>query len=73
MTFLVFKFQTYTANTQIGESAACATAMFTGVKANAEVIGFDSKTGLGKCNGTRPNHQVTSIFDWAQQANIKTG
>lgn len=57
----------------IGESAACATAMFTGVKTNAEVIGFDAKTKYKNCTSSKPTNKLMTLFDWAQEAGMKTG
>ncbi|XP_063708293.1 alkaline phosphatase-like [Culicoides brevitarsis] len=64
--------KTFTANTMVGESAACATAMFTGVKTNAEVIGFDGKMQYNNCSTSKPT-KLQTIFDWAQEAGMKTG
>lgn len=57
----------------IGESAACATAMFTGVKTNAEVIGFDARTKYNNCTSAKSSNKLMTLFDWAQEAGMKTG
>lgn len=57
----------------VGESAACATAMFTGIKTNAEVIGFDAKTKYNNCTASKPTNKLMTLFDWAQEAGMKTG
>lgn len=38
------------------------------------MIGFDAKTSFAQCNDTKPsNNKLTNIFDWAQEAGLKTG
>uniref|UniRef100_A0A336LPP2 alkaline phosphatase n=1 Tax=Culicoides sonorensis TaxID=179676 RepID=A0A336LPP2_CULSO len=65
--------KTFTSNTMIGESAACATAMFTGVKTNSEVIGFDARTKFNNCSSHKQSSKLMTLFDWAQEAGLKTG
>lgn len=57
----------------VGESAACATAMFTGVKTNSEVIGLDARTKFNNCSTSKPYNKLMTLFDWAQNAGLKTG
>ena len=63
--------QTDTANSQISESAAAATALFCGVKTNFESLGVDSSAGKHACNNIESH--TPSIVTWAQQQNLKTG
>lgn len=63
--------QTDTANSQISESAAAATALFCGVKTNFESLGVDSSAGKNAC--TNIDSHTPSIASWAQQQNLKTG
>lgn len=62
---------TETANSQISESAAAATALFSGVKTNLENLGVDASAGKDACNNVESHTQ--SIISWAQKQNIKTG
>ena len=41
----LFSFQTYTVDAQVTDSAAAATALFSGVKTNYKLVGFDSRQG----------------------------
>lgn len=63
--------QTDTANSQISESAAAATALFCGVKTNFESLGVDSSAGKNACNYI--DSHTPSIVSWAQAQNLKTG
>lgn len=63
--------QTDTANSQISESAAAATALFCGVKTNFENLGVDSSAGRNVCSNI--DSHTPSIISWAQQQNLKTG
>jgi len=63
--------QTDTANTQIAESAAAATALFCGVKTNFESLGVDA-TAEDICSGSSEAH-TSSLMAWAQQQKVKTG
>lgn len=63
--------QTDTANTQISESAAAATALFCGVKTNFENLGVDVSAGKNVCSNIKSHTQ--SIMSWAQKQNLKTG
>lgn len=62
---------TDTANSQISESAAAATALFCGVKTNLENLGVDASAGKEACSKVESHTQ--SIISWAQKQNIKTG
>lgn len=65
-------FQTYNADAQIGESSACATALWCGVKANYETVGLDSDGKFGDCISSI-NSRVDSIITWAQEQGKATG
>lgn len=62
---------TDTANSQISESAAAATALFCGVKTDFESLGVDVTAGKDACNNI--GSHTKSIVSWAQQKNLKTG
>jgi alkaline phosphatase len=64
--------QTDTANSQISESAAAATALFCGVKTNFESLGVDI-TANNKNTCKSLDSYSSSIISWAQEKNLKTG
>ncbi|CAG0897069.1 unnamed protein product, partial [Darwinula stevensoni] len=55
---------TYIANSQVGDSGACATALFCGVKGNFETVGLDPSGRYQDCSTARSAH-VPCLFDWA--------
>jgi alkaline phosphatase len=63
--------KTDTANSQISESAAAATALFCGVKTNFENLGVDASAGKDACSNIESH--TSSIISWAQSRNLKTG
>ncbi|XP_053648046.1 alkaline phosphatase-like [Cherax quadricarinatus] len=64
----------YTLNEQIPDSAATATAFFTGSKANQYTLGLDSTVFKNQCvKSLNPCRWQTSILDWAQKAGKHTG
>lgn len=63
--------KTDTANSQISESAAAATALFCGVKTNFENLGVDASAEKDACKNIESH--TTSIVSWAQSKNLKTG
>lgn len=63
--------KTDTANSQISESAAAATALFCGVKTNFENLGVDASAGKDACKNIESH--TSSIISWAQNKNLKTG
>jgi alkaline phosphatase len=63
--------KTDTANSQISESAAAATALFCGVKTNFENLGVDASAGKDGCSNIESH--TSSIISWAQSRNLKTG
>lgn len=64
--------QTDSADSQITDSAAAATALFSGVKTNSENLGVDERadTPLSAC---ADDARVSSIMSWAQERKLKTG
>ena len=58
--------QTYTADSQIGDSTGCATALMCGVKANVNTVGLDKSAKFEDCFESF-NAQVPSLVDWAQK------
>ncbi|XP_064090421.1 alkaline phosphatase, tissue-nonspecific isozyme-like [Macrobrachium nipponense] len=66
--------KTYTANAQVPDSAATATAYLHGVKCNQGTIGVDSNVKENDCEAMRnPAFQTTSIAKWFQDAGRSTG
>ena len=66
-------FQTYCVNAQTPDSAATASAMFTGVKTNYYTMGFDNSIVLGNVTSETTARKVDSILKWAQDAGKDTG
>ncbi|XP_071446825.1 alkaline phosphatase-like [Hetaerina americana] len=64
--------KTYNADAQIGESAACATALLCGVRANAETVGLDSTARFEDCPSSHAS-RVPSLLDWAHHEGKATG
>ena len=58
-------FQTYNIDSQVGDSGACATALFTGVKSRFETIGLDQNGIFEDCSSVL-NSRVSSVVEWAQ-------
>uniref|UniRef100_A0A0C9S0U6 Alkaline phosphatase n=1 Tax=Fopius arisanus TaxID=64838 RepID=A0A0C9S0U6_9HYME len=66
--------KTYNTNKQVPDSASTATALFTGVKTNYQVVGVDSNVKLNDCEASlNDDYRLTSIIDWAQNAGKATG
>lgn len=67
-------FQTYAVDRTVPDSACTATALFGGVKTNFDVGGVDGGVLLNDCsNSLKPEHRVSSMVDWAQEAGKDTG
>ncbi|XP_063985258.1 alkaline phosphatase-like isoform X2 [Diachasmimorpha longicaudata] len=65
--------KTYNTNKQVPDSASTATALFSGVKTNSQVVGLDGNVGVGDCEGSLDeSYHVKSIIDWAQEAGFVT-
>lgn len=60
--------KTYNIDKQVPDSAATATALFTGVKAAYKTLGLNPAT-----DNSTENDRLPSIMDWAQAANKRTG
>ncbi|RZF36964.1 hypothetical protein LSTR_LSTR004652 [Laodelphax striatellus] len=66
--------KTYCVNSQVADSACTATAYLTGVKNNRATIGVTANVTKYDCRAEQDSkNHVTSIFDWAQNANKSTG
>ncbi|XP_015115927.1 alkaline phosphatase, tissue-nonspecific isozyme isoform X2 [Diachasma alloeum] len=66
--------KTYNTNKQVPDSASTATALFSGVKTNSQVVGLDSNVGVGDCEGSLDeSYHVESVIEWAQRAGKATG
>ncbi len=64
--------KTYNTNQQVADSAGAATALLSGVKTKAGVIGLDDGALRGDC-ASAAGHEVASLFDLAQAAGMATG
>ncbi|XP_071535264.1 alkaline phosphatase-like [Panulirus ornatus] len=66
--------KTYALDQQIPDSAATATAFFTGSKANKFTLGLDSSVFQDQCMASlNPSTWQTSVLTWAQKAGKHTG
>jgi len=64
--------KTYNTNQQVPDSAGTATALLSGVKTMARVIGVDSGVVRGDC-ASQAGHETESLFDLAEAAGMATG
>ena len=60
--------KTYNIDKQVPDSAATATALFTGVKSAYKTLGLNPAS-----ENSTENDRLSSIMDWAQAANKRTG
>lgn len=60
--------KTYNIDKQVPDSAATATALFTGVKSAYKTLGLNPAT-----DNSTENDRLPSIMDWAQTAEKRTG
>ncbi|OXA45828.1 Intestinal-type alkaline phosphatase [Folsomia candida] len=66
--------QTYNVDRQVPDSAATATALFSGVKANYYTMGLDGTAQFNVCRtDVEAKAKVSSIIDWAIAAGKSTG
>jgi alkaline phosphatase len=66
--------KTYAVDKQVTDSAASATALFTGVKTNYMMLGLDARAKYNVCDSSTNNKSsVSSIMTWAQDASKDTG
>ena len=68
-----FIIKTYNVDRQTPDSAATATALFSGSKTNFYTLGYDSNIRLGSAKSAKNAKQLTSILDWGQSAGKRTG
>ncbi|KAG8212776.1 hypothetical protein J437_LFUL019741, partial [Ladona fulva] len=67
------KAKTYNVDKQVPDSAGTATAIFTGVKSNYYMIGFDSFATFNVCDKeTNKMSELSSVMQWAQNAGKAT-
>lgn len=57
----------------MGDSAATAVAMFSGVKAVHKTLGFTGPVVFKKPSSEKEAEKLTTILNWAQEAKMKTG
>merc|ERR1719334_680215 len=60
--------KTYNVDRQTPDSAATATALFSGIKTNFYTLGYDSNIRLGSAKSAKNAKQLTSVLDWGQSA-----
>lgn len=66
--------KTYNVNKQVPDSAGTATAIFTGVKSNFYMLGYDVKAPYNSCDTEiNKNSALTSLMQWAQDVGKSTG
>jgi alkaline phosphatase len=66
--------KTYAVDKQVTDSAASATALFTGVKTNYMILGLDARAKYNVCDSPTYNKSsVSSIMTWAQDSSKDTG
>ena len=58
---------------QVPDSAATASALFTGVKTNFKTVGFDSSVEYNSLESALKARKVDSVLKWAQQSGMRTG
>jgi alkaline phosphatase len=64
--------KTYSANLQVSESAATMTAMTTGIKTKADVVGLDGSAIPGDWTSVEPS-RVRTLFEEAHARGLATG
>lgn len=64
--------KTYTHDAQVADSAPTATAIMTGVKTRNDVVGVDQTVTPGDC-AAQQGHELTTIFEQAEDAGLATG
>ncbi len=64
--------KTYNTNQQVADSAGAATAIFSGVKTKAGVIGVDSTVTRSDCKSSI-GHSVTNALELAEMIGLSTG
>jgi len=65
--------KTYSINYMVADSAATATAIFSGAKTEGYTLGFDSHIRYDDAASTEYSEPLETILDWAQAAGMKTG
>jgi len=65
--------KTYCANYMVPDSAATASAMYTGQKTTFFTMGYDSSVEISKPESVGPDAEQTTMLDWAQAAGKRTG
>jgi len=65
--------KTYCANYMVPDSAATASAMYSGVKTTFFTMGYNSSVKNGAPESASKEAEVETILDWAQAAGKKTG
>lgn len=64
--------KTYSSDYQTSDSAATATALYSGVKTRQTLIGLNEKVSPKKCN-TQAGNELKNIFDYAREEKKWTG
>jgi len=65
--------KTYCADYMVPDSAATASAMYSGQKTTFFTMGYDSSVEMRKPSSASKDAEVETILDWAQAAGKKTG
>ena len=62
--------QTYDIDLQVPDSAATASAIYSGIKTNSGTMGFDSSIDYTDVDSMRSARNVTNIVKYAQDAGM---
>ena len=68
-----FDLQTFEIDYQVSDSAATATAMFSGIKTKDSTMGYDSTIDSNDPQSMLTATEVTTVLTWAQEAGMDTG
>ena len=63
--------KTYNTNQQVPDSAGTVTAILSGVKTRAGVIGLDASALVGV--PSKPGQRLRTLFEWAEERGLATG
>lgn len=64
--------KTYNQNAQTPDSSGTATALFSGIKTNAGVVGLDARSRRADCS-TKNGTELQNILDWSKAAGKSVG
>ena len=65
--------KTYSLDKHVPDSASTANALFSGVKTNFEVIGYNGRVRPGEAENAAKENELATLLDWAQEKGMETG